>query len=190
MLILGPLLLLVILAPFLAHLFLDLQVTRTEAHRDTFDKATSMLLFPQSIMENHLQQALNSQFGALTVENRQHAFGTFPPAVPDSINNILDAPGEQTLNFGDRFEVDLFSDGFPNAMVEGWEYVVHRPRTQGVQDMHFMSYGGIVRSPWTWLGWPWVTSQDMIIEPKKMQDWQGDQSQVDEDMRERLKLAE
>ncbi len=181
--------LVVAIAPWLAHMFLTLLVGRTEAHRDVFDKTTTFVLMPEAMMSNHVNSAMSTQFGALTPQTRRHAFADFPPLVPDSINNILDPPGNQAISIG-PFSLDLFAEGFPNATVEGWEYITHPKAFTGQGLMHFMTYGAVIRSPWTRLGWPWVATQDIIAEPGKMQGWQGDQEQIDDPMRERYKLAE
>jgi len=183
------LLILVGMAPWVAHLFLDILVTRTEAHRDAFAKTTTFVLMPEAMMDNHVNSLMSVQFGALTPETRQHAFAGFPPEVPGSINGILDPPEGLGISLG-PFSLDLFPDGFPNATVEGWEYVARPNLFEDQEQLHLMAYGAVIRSPWTKLGWPWVATQDIMWEPKQMQDWQGSQERVDDDMRERYKLAE
>lgn len=188
-LVLPLFLLFVVMTPWVAHLFLDVQVARTEAHRDTFAKTTTMLLMPEALMDNHVNAAMSSQFGAITSDSRQHALASPPPAIPDSINGILDPPEGLDISIG-PFTLDLFPGGFPNSTVEGWEYIP-RANAFGVEeDLHLMAYGAVIRSPWTRLGWPWVATQDIMWEPKLMQDWQGEQEKIDDDMRERYKLAE
>ena len=189
-LVIMPLMVVIFLAPWAASMFLDLQTTRTEAHRDMFDKTATMLLMPEALMNNHVNSELSSQFGALTAETRQHEFSSFPPDVPDSVNNIFDAPGSLSIKFSSTVSLDLFEEGFPNYPVEGWEYIQRRGFLEGSPDLHFMTYGSAIRSPWTWLGYPMVATQDLIFEPKQMQEWQGEQEAVDEDMRGRLKIAE
>ncbi len=189
-LIIMPLLIVILLAPWAAGMFLDLQLARTEAHRDMFDKTTTMLLMPEALMSNHVNDELSSQFGELTPQTRQHEFASFPPDVPSSVNDIFDPPGGLSIKFSSTVSLDLFEDGFPNYPVEGWEYVRRNGFFENSEDLHFMTYGSTIRSPWTWLGYPMVATQDLIFEPKQMQDWQGEQEAVDEDMRGRLKLAE
>ena len=189
MLVIPVLLIVVGLAPWLAHMFLDLLVARTEAHRDTFDKTTTIVLMPEALMDDHVNSAMSSQFGALTKATRRHSFAEFPLDVPGSVEGIIDSPGGTSISMG-PFSLDLFPDGFPNSPVEGWEYIA-RPRGFGGDgEMHFMTYGAAVRSPWTKLGWPWIATQDMIFEPAKLQGWQGDQEEIDDNMRERYRLAE
>jgi len=185
-----PLLIIVFLAPFAAHVYLDLQFARTEAHRDMFDKTTSMLIMPDALMDNSVNDAMGPQFGQLTPASRQHAFASFPPDVPDSVNNIFDPPGGLSIKFTPTVSLDLFDDGFPNYPVEGWEYIQRRGLLETSDDLFFMTYGATIRSPWTWLGYPVVATQDLIFEPKQMQDWQGEQEFVDDDARTALKMAE
>ena len=189
LLVLPVLLLFVGLAPWVAHLFLDVQVARAEAHRDTFAKTTTFLLMPEAMMDNHVNSMMSSQFGAITPRSRRHAFAGFPPEVPDSINGILDPPETLDISVG-PFTLDLFPGGFPNSTVEGWEYIPRDNALEGQDQLHLMAYGAVIRSPWTRLGWPWVATQDMMWEPKLMQDWQGEQEKIDDDLRERYKLAE
>ena len=75
------LLLVVGMTPWLAHMFLDLIVTRTEAHRDTFDKTTTFVLMPEAMMSNHVNGRMANEFGTLTTQTRQHALAQAPPAV-------------------------------------------------------------------------------------------------------------
>lgn len=189
-LVLLPLMLVVFLAPFAAHMFLDLQVARTEAHRDMFDKTTSMLIMPEALMSNHVNNAMASQFGALNAQSRQHAFAAFPAEVPGPINDIFDPPGSLGIKFTSTVSLDLFEEGFPNYPVEGWEYINRRGLFEASPDLHFMTYGATIRSPWTWLGYPMVATQDLIFEPKQMQDWQGEQDLIGEGAVEALKMAE
>ncbi len=188
-LIIPVLLLVVGMTPWMAHMFLDLQVTRTEAHRDMFEKTTCWALMPETMMSNHVNSRMESQFGLLTEGTRQHALAKNPPEVPESVNNILDAPSSQDMTKG-AYTLDLFDEGFPNNTVEGWEYI-ERPKALSVPgSLHFMAYGYVIRSPWTKLGWPWIPTQDFIAEPGKMQGWQGDLAKIDDEMRKRYKLAE
>jgi hypothetical protein len=188
-LVIPVLLILVSVTPWVAHLFLDLLVARGEAHRDVFDKTTSMVLMPDSLMNNHVNGAMSTQFGTLTTETRKHAFATFPPDVPASVNGIFDPPVAVNIPVG-PFTLDLFGDGFPNYPVEGWEYIEHEPGFSEDSTVQLMTYGGVIRSPWTWLGWPWIATQDLMVEPKKLQDWQAEQEHIDDTIRERYKLAE
>lgn len=189
LLVIPVLLLVVVLAPRVAHLFLDALVTRAEAHRDTFAKTTSFVLMPEAMMDNHVNSLMSAQFGALTPSSRRHAFAEFPPDVPPSINAALDAPEALEIPLG-PFSLELCTEGYPNSVVEGWGYTAHSGSIAGQQPVHLMAYGAVIRSPWTKLGWPWVATQDIMWEPKQMQDWQGAQERIDDDMRERYKLAE
>lgn len=195
-----PLMAVIFFTPLIAFLFLDLQITRSEAHRDMFDKTTTTFLLPSALMSAHVNDELSAQFGALTTENRQHAFAAFPPAVPDGANDpngLIDPPGAVSIGAKvsgsakkDLGSLDLFEGGFPNNTTEGWEYTPRRGMFEQSDDIHFMTYAATIRSPWTYLGWPFVAAQDMIFEPAQMQGWAGDQVKVDEDMRGRLKIAE
>ena len=185
-LVIIPLLLLVGMAPWMAHMFLDLQVARTEAHRDAFDKTTMMLLLPEAFMDKHIAGEMTDQFGAINEKTRRHALAGIPdsqdssgdavspPAIPKAVEAIYDSPGGLDIKFTESFSVNLFDDGFPNATVEGWEYIVRPGPVSGSPDMHFMTYAATLRSTWTWLGYPMVTTQDLIYEPSKMQDWFGE----------------
>lgn len=185
-----PVLLLVVgMTPWIAHMFLDHLVARTEAHRDTLDKSTTLVLMPEALMDNHVNDSMSSQFGRLTPQTRQHAFAGLPPDVPDSVDAILDPPGGSSIPLG-PFSLDLFPEGFSNFPVEGWEYVRRPGAFEAQDDMHFMTYAVVIRSPWTKLGWPWLATQDLLWEPAKIQGWQGDQEKVDDAMRERYRLAE
>lgn len=187
-----PLLMVVGLAPWIAGMFLDLQEARTEAHRDMFDKTHSMLILPEAVVENHLQGPLDAQFpgGALTGSSRWHRFPDFPVDVPDALTSEVEAPDATSLSFTETLELDLFDEGFPNSPVEGWEFVEREGATAAGTPMHFLTYAAVIRSPWTWLGYPWVTSQDLIYEPSQMQSWVEKLQAVDDGMREAYKLAE
>lgn len=192
-LVLPVLLVVVGLAPVVAHMFLDMLVARTEAHRDTFDKTTTFALMPDALMNNHVNSALSAQFGAVNPTTRKHAFAEFPPDYTQyapNIDNIFDPPGGIGIPIG-PWTIDIFGDGFPNATVEGWEYI-RRPQVFGGQgEMHIMTYGAVIRSPWTKLGYPFVPTQDLFTEPKKMQDWYGDLELSDmSDIRTAYHLAE
>ncbi len=202
-LVIPALLLIVGMAPWVAHMFLDVLVTRTEAHRDTFDKTTTVVLMPEAMMSNYVNRAMSSQFGDLTASTRQHALAHAPPDIPSSLDGVLmrgtfreemfrysrNGPDKLEIELG-PFSLSLFPEGFPHSSVEGWEYI-QRPKTFADQEeLHFMAYGTVIRSPWTKLGWPWVATQDLLYEPKQIQDWQESQLQVKDKMRERYKLAE
>lgn len=189
-LVIIPLLMLVGMAPWIAHMFLDLQVARTEAARDSFDKTTTMLLMPEAMMDNHVNGELGNQFGHLTTASRRHAFAGFPEEVPASIDAILDPPGSLAITFVEGVALDLFDEGFPNRAVEGWEYVRRDGPLSTSPEQHFMTYAAQIRSPWTYLGYPMVATQDLIFEPKQMQDWRDELSGLEDSMVEELKLAE
>jgi hypothetical protein len=195
-LVIPVLLIMVSLAPWVAHLFLDLMVARTEAHRDAFDKTTTFLLLPESFMDNHINDAAATQFGEVNATTRQHAFATFPEEVPSDITDLIGGPESTSLTIK-GIEFDTFPEGFPNNAVEGWEYIRHQPKFGGSQPIHMMTYAAVARSPWTYLGWPWIPTQDAVWEPKLLQDWHGEQDKIggmgdndDEDGREKYKLAE
>lgn len=181
LLICIPMLLVAGIAPFVAGMFLDLQEARTEAHRDMFDKTHTMLIFPESVMENHLQGPINDQFagGELTGRSRQHVFAAFPPELPTALSEFkagdveIKPPDGLSIDFTDSLSLDLFNEGFPNSPVEGWEFVERRGIFSSSAPIQFLTYAATIRSPWTKLGYPWVTSQDLMFEPSQVQSWVG-----------------
>lgn len=186
LLILIPLLLLAGLAPFVAGMFLDMQTARTEAHRDMLDKTHTILILPDSVMKRSLQAAYDARSpgGKLTEETRLHSFAEVP-SVPTKLANFsqdgvaIDVPAWAPLPLAKNMQLDLFDPGFPNNAVEGWEFI-ERPGLMAQSELvQLLSYAVSLRSPWTRLGYPWVTSQDMIYEPGLMQSW-GDSLQIED----------
>jgi len=85
-LVIPVLLIVILMTPWVAHLFLDLLEARTEAHRDTYAKANTMVLMPEALMDNHVNTAMSAQFGALTTRTRRHTFASsteVPEVLPD-----------------------------------------------------------------------------------------------------------
>ena len=182
------LLIFVVLAPAIAHMFLNLQTARAEAHRDTFSKSRTAFLLPDSIMDSHINDEMDSQFGSIDPTTRQHVFAS-SVEIPSAPNNLFDAPEPLEIDLKVT-SIELFPEGFPNSIAEGWEYIPHKWSLLGGGTQHMMTYGTVPRSAWTYLGWPWVPTQDLVFEPYQMQSWHGGLSGVNEDMRERYKLAE
>lgn len=185
-LILIPLLLLACLAPFVAGMFLDMQEARTEAHRDMFDKTHTILIFPDSVMKRSLQAAHNARSpgGELTEESRLHSFAEVPP-IPSELADFnegdvaIGEPAWASFPLAKNMQLDLFDPGFPNNAVEGWEFIERNGLMARSDSLQLLSYAVSLRSPWTRLGYPWVTSQDMIYEPGLMQSW-GDSLPIED----------
>lgn len=178
LLIMIPLVLFAGLAPFVAGMFLDMQKARTEAHRDMFDKTHTFLILPDSVMKRSLQGLIDSQFpgGELTEESRLHRFAEVP-SIPEEITSFsergvsIGAPAFDAIPLGDGNQLQLFDGGFPNSAVEGWEFIERRGLRRQSEPIQLLSYATTLRSPWTRLGYPWVTSQDFLFEPLLLQKW-------------------
>lgn len=85
------------------------------------------------------------------------------------------APADWTASVGYGLTYDI--EGFPNQSVEGWETMhyggmFHRGSLGiGIGGSRLVSYGAVMRSPWTRLGWPWIATQDLRYEPKQLKTW-------------------
>lgn len=161
-----------LLPPAILKIWLNEQRARTEAHRDMFDKTVTMLLLPEA------GDTTSSHFGDISVRQRRHAYPTFPPMI-----DVIDAPDPTDATVGPQV-VEIFPDGFPNQYVEGWKYVgegkigaYEKYEYAGgwfFGEMDHMRYGAVIRSPWTWMGWPFVATQDAWWEPQAVQGWYDD----------------
>jgi hypothetical protein len=189
-LVMIPLVFFLMLSPGIWTLWVNEQHARVEAHRDMFDKTTTLVLLPEAFPV----PPVASHFGTISASQRRHAFATFPPSLatlrpvaPSSVLSLMSAPSTAKLTMGPH-QVEAFPDGFPNQFVEGWKYQpVEFMGGWWKGDVELMRYGAVVRSPWTWLGWPFVPTQDLIIEPFMVQSWFGS-NEVDSDVKKRLRL--
>jgi hypothetical protein len=130
------------LAPSIWRIWRNDLVARTEAHRDMFDKTTTFFQIPEE---------LYTAAGVISEDMRRHIFPTFPP----------------DLSNHSPFPTDL-----PNVYVEGWQRQAFRiPSGPLRADMQLFRYGAVIRSPWTWLGYPFIPTQDMIVERPKIASW-------------------
>jgi hypothetical protein len=183
-LVMIPLIFFLMLAPGIWMIWSNEQHARTEAHRDMFDKTTTLMLIPEPVT--------SSRFNQITVQQRRHAYPAFPPSVDDLVpnpNNIMDPPDGMRLVVGPQV-VDVFPDGFPNQYVEGWKYRDFRYRGGWFAgDMELMRYGAVIRPPWTWLGWPFIPAQDAFYEPRRIRAWYGD-NELDDRVKDVLKLID
>ena len=191
-LVMIPLVFFLMLAPGVWFIWVNEQQARTEAHRDAFDKTTTLILIPEA----RPNPITSSHFGTITVSQREHAYPSFPPSLddlgtndPNDVLNLLKPPSGKQLIVGPQL-IECFPDGLPNQPVEGWQY-------QPVQfrggwwtgDVELLRYAAVVRSPWTWMGWPFVPIQDVYWEPKQVQGWYGS-NEVDKPIKSSLKLMD
>lgn len=164
-----PLLFFLLIAPAIALIWASEQHARTEAHRDMFDKTTLFIQVPRGD---------KTGVGTpITATNRRHAYPVdMPPKIADlsgDPNDTIDAPSEVSLSIASR-TATLFPEGFPNYYAEGWQYLeVEYAGGWWRGDLELMRYGVVARSPWTWLGWPFIPSQDAYFEPQQIQAWYG-----------------
>ena len=183
-LVMIPLVFFLMIAPAIALIWASEQHARTEAHRDMLDKTTCLVQIPKGN---------KTTSGTLITEaQRRRAYPAIPPkidALAGNPNGIIDPPDPWTIGAG-PMTATLFSDGFPNYYAEGWQYRKFRYAGGWWQgDMELMRYGAVARTPWTWLGWPFVPTQDFYLEPKQIQGWYDDQK-VDDKLKKRLKLID
>lgn len=178
-LVMIPLLMFLMLAPTMVFIWAREQEARTEAHRDMFDKTTTpILLLPEAPFGPNRGGITSSQLGTIPPEypRRLHAYPRdtypkFPPSVPAG---RIDPPDGLDVTIGGVIR-DIFPDGFPNQYVEGWQKRVVKPRGGWFAgEIELKRYGAVIRSPWTWMGWPFIPTQDMIWEPTRIQNWYAD----------------
>lgn len=191
-LIIPILLMWALVVPWVAQFFLELMMTRTEAHRDMLDKTTTFVVSPGT---TQAQGSDTSPWG-FTPSAREHSLAGFPQAVPTAFD-ALGTPSAQEVNVGGPFPAfELFAEGFSNAAVEGWETteysrIIELVGTRlGGKPAFLTAYGAVIRSPWTRLGWPWIPTQDMKFEPAAMKEWHEGATALDDDIRGRYNLAE
>jgi hypothetical protein len=188
-LVMIPLLFFLMLAPTMLFIWAREQEARTEAHRDMFDKTTiPILLLPEAPYGTYGGGITSGQLGTIPVAypRRLHAYPEFPPEVPDG---AVDKPDGLDVTIGGVIH-DIFPDGFPNQYVEGWQKRVVKPRGGWFAgEIELKRYGAVIRSPWTWMGWPFIPTQDIIWEPGQIQGWYDDNT-IDEDIRGFLQLME
>lgn len=197
---LPAMLILLFFGVWVADVFMRVQVARTEAHRDAFDKVHSAFILPMAFIDKYLDSAMQQQFGAINEQTRQHPLPPGPPDIPASWTKDFAAPGGASLElpvadslkgvFGEQIEIPIFDEGFSNAEVEGWEYMPFESPVFAGQEYHLMTYAVSARSPWTWLGWPLLSCQDMFFEPKKVHEWHDSLNGITEELKEALKLAD
>lgn len=205
LLVIPPLLVLAFMGVWVADYYFSWQVGRTEAHRDAFDKTHSALLLPGAFIDTYLESAMQDQFGVTDVENRRHLLPPSPPDIPNSWTADFDAPSGLSLEIPlsdsvqavtgqSEIKIPIFDEGFPNTAVEGWEYTPYVSNIPGAPVTQMMTYSVSIRSPWTWVGWPLLSCQDMLFEPKMIHGWYGGLSFTElsdaKDMKKELKLAD
>jgi hypothetical protein len=195
-LVMIPLMFFLMLPPVIAWIWANEQHARTEAHRDMFDKTTIVMLIPEAPHPSGGDRGITSgHFGDIDEPDRKHAYPTFPSSIDDlrpNPNNRVSAPGGQKLTVSNKL-VEAFPDGFPNQYVEGWQYRNVKPRGGWFPDdfeIDLMRYGAVIRTPWTWLGWPFVPMQDVYWEPKRIHAWYDDAGKIEDRTKEGLKLQD
>jgi len=165
-LVMIPLVAFLMIMPAITLIWTSEQYVRTEAHRDMFDKTTSFVQLPRGDKLIYGTPIMERQ--------RRRAYPLFPPEIASlsgDPNSIIKAPGSKTVQFPFN-KVDLFPEGFPNYYAEGWQY--RKFKYAGgwwAGEMELMRYGAVIRTPWTWLGWPSVPTQDAYYEPLQIQGW-------------------
>lgn len=195
-LVMLPLVFFLMIAPAIALIWASEQYARTEAHRDMFDKTTIVMLIPEAPHPSGSDSGITSgHFGNISVPDRLHLYPTFPPSIGDlspNPNSLVKAPGGLELTVSNKL-VEAFPDGFPNQYVEGWQYLKVKPRGGWFPDdfeIDFMRYGAVIRTPWTWLGWPFVPMQDIYWEPRQIHAWYDDAGKIEDDTKTALKLVD
>lgn len=152
-LILIVLLFFLLLAPAVWQIWITDQYARAEAHRKLFYKLT----LPVRLPEMNPPGFVNRLAGLPA-----HDGPRFPPAIPD-------------LGRYERIGSKL--DGyksFSNHSVQGWQWR-HVRYSAGPGwfrgEMNLARYDAAIRSPWTWLGYPFIPTQDFRSEPAAVRKW-------------------
>lgn len=168
-LVMLPLVFFLMIAPAIALIWASEQYARTEAHRDMFDKTTVFVQLPRGDK--------TGTGDTIAPTDRRRVYPVMPPKIDGlrgNPNSILDAPDEVSLGVG-PFTASLFPEGFPNYYAEGWQYQkVTYAGGWWKGEVELMRYGAVARTPWTWLGWPFIASQDAYFEPQQIQSWYDD----------------
>lgn len=170
-LVMLPLVFFLLIAPAIALIWASEQFARTEVHRDMFDKTTVFMQLPKGDK--------TGVGDVISVTDRRRAYPDMPPKIDGlsrNPNGIIDAPKKVDLSFAYGYlTASLFPEGFPNYYAEGWQYrKVEYAGGWWKGELDLLRYGAVARTPWTWLGWPFVTSQDAYFEPKQIQSWFDD----------------
>ncbi len=158
------------------------QYRRTETHRDMFHKTTLAIHYP-----NPDPRATDNDFIKPVLSwLRDMLFGggfpEFPPSLQEEpIDGHLNKFREGDSNLwpeASGWRAYAFPDGFPNTVVLGWKYDEFKTHwilgTGDEGTMTLKGNAGVVRSPWTYMGWPFIPTQDCIWEPDRVRGWYND----------------
>lgn len=187
MLVAIPIVLFTMLAVYSAKTLLLEQGARNEAHSDVMDKAYA---FSTSMADGlAAQEALI--FGELTAEGRRHSLKPAAAEIPEGVTADFGPPDALTTTFGGS-EFTMI-DGLPNSVIEGWGLTRYEDQFGSGSEQAFARYAILLRSPWTRLGYPYLVTQDFMLEPRQMQAWGQslieDQDGVDSDLIDQLLLT-
>ena len=130
-----------------------------------FDKTSTFYPIPED---------LYTGFGLIDEGMRRHIYPTFPPET--GTGDLKDFPKD-----------------LPNIYVEGWQRQVFRiPSGPLRANMRLYRYGAVIRSPWTWLGYPFIPTQAMLEERPTIVQWYEDEykKSIDQSMINALKLLD
>ena len=163
-LVLLVLLFFLLLSPAIWKIWIHENAARADAHRGAFYKS----VFPLAVGNIEIPWWLSG--------HRQPEFPVEPTLEP--------LPPEDLRGY----------QQFPNEYVEGWKRyeVQYSSGWEGFRgQLEVSRYGAVIRSPWTWMGWQAVPTQDLISEPRKIRAWYKTayQATLDDETVEGLKLS-
>lgn len=166
-----------LLSPAIWKVWINEQHARSETHRRTFYRlALPVVLVPQSAQE------LARKTGKPLSWFLGHEFPDFP--------DMPELEGEIPENLKGYEE-------FSNRFVEGWHWarVEYSSGWQYHGELEISRYAATIRPGWSWMGWPFVPTQETSIRGKtsetcKVRDWfeEGYEATFDDGMIEGLKL--
>ena len=151
------------LSPTIWRIWSNDQIARIEAHRDTFDKTTTF---------DPLTEILHTASSVIGQPQRRHILPGFPPD-PSTVD-----------------EIRAFPAALPNSYVEGWQRQrIEITRGPLARDMELFRYGAVIRSPWTWLGYPFIPTQDRKERGEVVSWYKGKYDDtLDQNMKDALRL--